>query len=79
VLNVHSLFGCEEDSPCQGCIIKMLCNEPFGCSELSKYIGNKFIIQEPEVRFQLDLPKEILRSESWLTKLKVRVKTALSK
>lgn len=75
MLNIEHNFGSLKDSPCQICIVRMLCNEPFGCPDLSSYV-NKKITYIPIVSIeQVKIP----RRESWLAKLKIRVRNVLSK
>ena len=78
-LNVEHHFGSMKDSPCQICIVRMLCNKPFGCSELSHFVTSKITII-PQATFELHKKvKEFQRRESCMAKFSTHVKSVLLK
>jgi hypothetical protein len=73
-------IGKHKDSPCQDCIVKMLCDEPFGCWELSKYCTNKTtIIWYNHSDGYIEKEKLPTRRKPCMARFKTHVKSVLLK
>lgn len=73
MLIAKSNIGKMKDSPCQTCIVKILCNK--WCLEFSNFLTKfNFLSRKNITIFKL---VKIPRRESWV-KLKVRAKSVLS-